>query len=79
MIYISGFVLVKAIAEKNILRINSVLIVLRKMFTSFSHQKITTYMPSYLFAKEIGFLSSPFCHEVIYKMLLQFFLELIEQ
>ena len=62
LLYINGFILSKAIPLKDFLTINTVLVVLRKLLTSFTHQKITTYMPSYLFGKEIGFLSTPFCH-----------------
>ena len=62
LLFINGFVLAKAVSSKDYLTINSVLTILRKLMTSVTHQKVTTYMPSYLFAKEIGFLSVPLCH-----------------
>lgn len=51
LLYINGFVLSKAIQNKNYLDVNTVTVVLRKILTSVSYQKVNIYLPSYLFAK----------------------------
>jgi hypothetical protein len=68
-----------AVPSKDYLTINLVLVVLRKLISSVPHQKVTCFMPSYLFAREIGYLPTPYTHEVIFKLLLNFCLSIYQE
>ena len=43
------------------------------------HQKVTEFLPSYLFAKSIGYLPAPYSHEVIYRLLINFAIKIYQQ
>lgn len=43
------------------------------------HQKVTQFLPSYLFAKAIGYLPAPYSHEVIYRLLTNFAIKIYQQ
>jgi len=51
MMYINGFLLSITIPGKNYLQINIALVVVRKLLIATTGQKVTEFIPSYLFAK----------------------------
>lgn len=72
MFYIEGFMLSIAIPTKNYLSIEVILSTLRKLLTSAHPQKIVMYLPSYLYAKLIGYVKTPYTTEIIYRLLIFF-------
>jgi hypothetical protein len=72
LLYISGFVLCMGLPAQDNLAVHTVLVVLRKLMTSVTHQKINFYLPSYLFANQIGYVPAPYTHLILYQLLIQF-------
>ena len=70
--YIEGFLLSMAIPTKNYLSMEVIISILRKLLTSAIKQKITMYLPSYLYANLIGFVKTPYTTHIIYRILAYF-------
>jgi hypothetical protein len=61
-----------AIPTKNYLSMEVIIITLRKLLTSAAQQKITMYLPSYLYANLIGYVKTPYTTHIIYRLLAYF-------
>jgi flagellar motor switch protein FliG len=72
MFYIEGFMLSMAIPTKNYLSIEVIINTLRKLLTSANQQQIIMYLPSYLYAKIIGYVKTPYTTEIIYRLIVFF-------
>ena len=62
IMYINGYLLAVTIPAKNYMQVNVVLIVTRKLLKATTQQKVTEFIPSYLFAKSVGYLPAPYSH-----------------
>lgn len=72
LFYIEAFLLSIAIPTKNWLTIAVIINTIRKILSSVHQIKITMYLPSYLYANLIGFVKSPFTHEIIFRLFAYF-------
>lgn len=61
-----------AVPSKNYLLVEVILNTLRKLLTSVSQQRITMYLPSYLYAKMIGYVKTPYTTDIVYRLLVYF-------